>query len=108
MEGLAVRDAKRFGSGRLRSIEPIAAIAVFLWQGARSKAPPRLRFGIPQDPHGAAPRAVSSIRWSRGGNVGVRLRIYERETVPWRDKRSSIASRSTSTHSALQRARASA
>src|SRR5215468_8169220 len=79
-----------------------------LWQGARSKAPPRLRFGIPQDPHGAAPRAVSSIRWSQGGNVGVRLRIYERETVPWRDKRSSIASRSTSTHSALQRARASA
>jgi hypothetical protein len=29
MEGRAVRDAKRFGSGRLRSIEPIAAIAVF-------------------------------------------------------------------------------
>ena len=29
MEGRAVRDAKRFGPGRLRSIEPIAAIAVF-------------------------------------------------------------------------------
>src|SRR5712671_6542625 len=115
---------RRLGHPTLTQQNHLDALALRRWYlpTKRSSQPPHLGFAA--FGHLFAPNQMAQANHSSaGGNNkqfpsvslkntdsnryggGIRLRLYEGETVPWRDKRSSTASRSTSTHFALPRPR---